>query len=283
VSNVLVDTDRTGPDAWAQLAGAQVLTQIASGDRWRLYAYDASRLDTYLDLATREGPAPELQRSGFGPNPAIAGRAVFARLEWAGQTTGQARLQATGPAGGFSREVAVGAQPTETLALPIPLDAPVGTYRLDLALAGGRTLALGDFAVGRLFQGEDLGGIVPGDSRGWTTLGGKAYHGDVAALAFNIGSTARQATPPIAAGEYCIEAGVWDYGTDNADAVEVGLGDARTQLEWSGAVAQARQVRGRLVLDRESGQLVMRVVRRDQPGVVLDWIEVYPAAGVSCA
>jgi hypothetical protein len=42
-------------------------------------------------------------------------------------------------------------------------------------------------------------------------------------------------------------------------------------------------VRGRLVLDRESGQLVMRVVRRDQPGVVLDWIEVYPAAGVSCA
>src|SRR6266566_9050839 len=43
VTDVLVDMDRTDSAAWAQLASAEILTPIASGDRWRLYSYDSSR------------------------------------------------------------------------------------------------------------------------------------------------------------------------------------------------------------------------------------------------
>jgi hypothetical protein len=282
VTDVLVETG-SGTEGAALLARAQVLTPIASGPGWNLYAYDPSKLDGFLEVATQEGPGPELARSGIGPSPVIAGRAVFARLQWASAAHGEARLVATGSPGSFSRDVTVGAGPVETLALPVPLDAPVGQYRLALVLPGGRSLALGEFAVGRLLQAEDMGGIVPGDSQGWTTLAGNLYSGGLAALAVHAGATAHQAAAPIPAGDYCIDVGVYDYGTGQANIIEAGLSGGTSLLEWSGSVPQVRELRGRLLLDSASGELLLRVVQRGQPGVIVDRIEVYPAGGASCA
>jgi len=284
VTAVIVDMDRTDPGAWAQLADAEILTTIASGDRWRLYRYDPEKLDGFLDLPTAEAPGPELQRGGAGPQIAVAGRAVFARLEWNQRNPSQARLEAKGieTTGRFSRQVMVGAEPTETLALPIPLDAPVDGYTLNLVLGNGRTLPVGQFEVGRLFQAEDLGGVVPGGSASWTTVDGPAYQGGLAAIAVNTGSTTHQSTPPIDPGAYCVAARVHDDGSGQRDSIEASIGGASAQLAWSGPVAGMRTVRAPLTLGSRSGQLAMRLVQRGQAAAIVDSLEIYPLVVGAC-
>jgi hypothetical protein len=284
VTEVIVDMERTEPGAWAQLAEAEILTPIASGDRWRLYHYEPERLDGFLDLPTREAPGPDLQRSGAGPEIAVAGRGVFARLEWNQRNPSQARLEAKGidSRGRFGRQVMVGAEPTETLALPIPLDAPVNQYALNLVLGDGRTLPLGEFEVGRLFQAEDLGGVVPGGSANWSTVDGPAYQGGLAAVAVNSRATAHQPTPPIAPGNYCVAVRAYDDGSSQPNVIEASLGGAGARLAWSGSVAGMRVVRAPLTVDGKSGQMVMRVVERGQAAVIIDSLEIYPAVVGDC-
>lgn len=284
VTDVLVDMDRTDAKAWAQLASAEILSPIASGDRWRLYRYDASGLDGYLDLPTQTAPGPELARSGIGPQQAVAGRAVFARLEWNRGAAGSASLQAasSGSTYTFSRTVEIaGAGSSETLALPIPADTPVGEYRLSLTLSGGQTLPLGGFQVGRLYQAEDLGGVVAGDSTGWTILGGAAYEGGLSASADRPGSTARQAILPIDVGSYCMGLRVDDNGATQANALEVTLGGASANLSWSGSAPGMRWVRTPITLDRPGSQLGMRLIQRGQ-ALVVDSLEIYPLIQGEC-
>ena len=286
VTDVLVDMDRTGAAAWAQLANAEILTVIASGERWRLYSYDPLKLDGYLNLATQAGPDPELARSGVGPGVALAGRAVFARLQWNQGATGKARLQADalGSAETFGRTIEVGsAGSSDTLALPIPVYAPVGQYRLSLVLSDGRSLNLGRFDVGLLYQAEDMGGVVAGDSSGWTILGGSAYQGTLSASAIRLGSTARQAIPPAGAGSYCVSALVYGDGTNQPNVLEVTLGDAGVQLSWSGSAPGMRWVRAAITLDRPGGQLGMRLIRRGKRAVVVDSLEFYPLVEGECS
>ena len=286
VTDVIVDMDRTDAEAWAQLASAAILAPIASGDRWRLYRYDPAMLDGYLDLPTQLGPGPELARSGVGPQKAVAGRAVFARLQWNQGAAASARLQADalGSARTFSRRVEVGgAGSSETLALPIPSDAPVGQYSLRLVLSGGESLPLGRFEVGLLYQAEDMGGVVAGDSSGWTMAGGPAYQGGIAAIATKPGSAAHQAIPPADAGSYCVGARIYDYGTNQSNVIEVTLGGARAQLSWSGSVPGMRWVRTAITLDRADGQLGMRLIRRGQAAVLVDSLEIYPLIEGACA
>jgi hypothetical protein len=286
VTDVIVDMDRTDAAAWAQLATAEILSPIASGDRWRLYRYDARMLESYLDLPTQEGPGPDLARSGVGPQKALAGRAVFARLQWNQGAAGSARLQADalGSARTFSRTVEVGgAGSSETLALPIPSDAPVGQYSLRLVLSGGESLPLGRFEVGLLYQAEDMGGVVAGDSSGWTMVGGPAYQGGMAAIATKPGSSAHQAIPPADAGSYCLGARIYDYGTNQSNSIEVTLGGARAQLSWSGSVPGVRWVRTAITLDRAGGQLGIRLIERGQAAVLVDSLEIYPLVDGACS
>lgn len=286
VTDVLVDMDRTDAAAWAQLASAAILSPIASGDRWRLYSYGARMLDGYLDLPTHEGPGPELIRSGIGPQRALAGRAVFARLLWNQGVFGSVRLEAVAVSGTktFSRTVEVGGSlPTETVALPVPLDAPIGQYRLSLVQSGGRSLLLGEFEVGHLYQAEDMSGVVAGDSRGWTILGGSAYEGGLTAIATTQGSAARQAIPPLEAGGYCVGAHVYDYGTDQLNVLEVTLGDAGAQIAWSGSNAGMRWVRTAITLHRTGGQLGIRLIQRGQRASAVDSLEIYRLVGGACS
>jgi hypothetical protein len=282
VTDVLVDTARTDAAAWAQLASAEILVPIASGPSWRLYRYDPQMLDGYLDLPTQVGPGPELARSGIGPQQALAGRAVFARLEWNQSASGSARLQADalGSTTTFSRTVAVGSSgASETLALPIPSDAPAGPYELSLVLSGGQSLPLGQFQVGLLYQAEDMGGVVAGNASGWTILGGPNYQGGLAAVATKPGSAAHQVIPPASAGSYCVGALVYDYGNGQSNVLDVTLGGAVAQLSWSGSVPGMRWVRTAITIDRAGGQLGMRLIQRGQAAGVVDSLEIDPLVG----
>jgi hypothetical protein len=284
VTDVLVDMDRTDAAAWEQLATASILTPIASGDRWRLYRYDPQMLDGYLNLAVEAAPGPELAASGIGPQLALAGRAVFARMQWNQAFAGQARLRADGVNSTltFSRPVALVTGSTETLALPIPTGAPVGQYRLSLDLGGGRSVALGSFDVGLLYQAEDMGGVVAGEASGWSTLGGSAYQGAMSAVATRLGSSTNQPIPPVVTGSYCMSARVYDYGTSETTIVDATLGSAVTRLSWSGSTPGMRWVGGAIVLDRSAGQLGMRLIQRGQKAVIVDAVELYPLVDGRC-
>jgi len=269
VTDVLVDTDRTDPQAWDLIESAQILTPVAGNSTWRLYRYDPTKLASFLDLT-----------DSVGPEHVLAGRAVFAQMGAGNPVTGTVRLEATGPGGTFSRDLAVNGQ---TLALPVPLDSPLGTYHLTVATPGGPSRVLGDFTVGRLFQAEDLGGVAPGRAQGWTTQGGPIYHGALAAAATDVGASAEQRTPPLAAGVYCVTATVFDYGTGDANELEVGAkGSAGADVSWAGATAGPRDVTASMTVDEPSDMLVMRVVSRGQPRVVVDQLQLYPRAGGAC-
>ena len=284
VTDVLVDMDRTGPEAWAQLAGARILSPIASGTRWRLYRYDPSMLDSYLALPTQSGSSPKLERVGVGPRVALAGRAVFARVLWQDHA-GVSRLQAnaTNSTRTFGRVVDLGpAGTSETLALPIPSDAVAGQYQLSLILGGGGSLLLGQFDVGRLYQAEDMGGVVAGNSSAWTILGGSTYEGSLAAAATNPLSATRQTIQPVEAGNYCLGARVYDDGAGRANVIEITLGDASAQVSWSGSAVGTRWVRTAVALDRTGGQLGMRLIERGQAAVIVDALEFYPLVEGEC-
>ena len=283
VTDVLVDMDRTDSAAWAQLASAEILTPIASGDRWRLYRYDSSRLDAYLDLPLQQGPGPAIEHTGIGPQNVVAGRAVFARVQWNRSAAGSARLQAEGLGGTYSRTIDFGAEgSTDTFALPIPSDAPPGVYRLSLELSGQTSTFLGRFEVGRLYQAEDMGGVAAGESPGWTIVGAPRYEGTLAAGATNPGSSASQAIPPTGPGGYCIGARVYDYGTNQVNALRVTLGDAVAQMSWSGSTPGMRWVRAPVTLDRTGGQLGIRLAQRGQAAVMVDALEIFPLVEGTC-
>jgi hypothetical protein len=141
---------------------------------------------------------------------------------------------------------------------------------------------MGTFDVGRLYQAEDMGGVIAGDSRGWTVNGGSAYQGGLAAAAVIVGSTAHQAIPPLPAGGYCVGARVYDDGSSNANAVDVSLGDAHVQLVWSGSSAGLRWMRSAVTTGSAAGRLAIAVAQRGQAGVVVDALEIYPLEG-TCA
>jgi hypothetical protein len=286
VTDVLVDTDRTGPGAWAQLASAQILVPIASGDRWRLYSYDPRLLDQYLNLPTQSGPGPELAFSGVGPQQVQAGRAVFARLEWNHGASGNARLQADalGSTASYSRTIDAGnVGATATLALPIPSDAPIGQYRLSVVTAGGKTLGLGQFEVGHSYQAEEMGGVTADGAGGWTIVGGPAYEGGAAAGATIPQSSTHQTIRPIEAGSFCVGARVYDDGSGRSNALQVALGGGTATLTWSGPAAGVRWVSAPLTLGRAGGQLETRLIARGQAAVVVDALAIYPLVAGSCS
>ena len=273
VTHVLVDLEGENAAALRQLASAKILVQVASGDGWLLYRYDRTGLDAFLDLAT-----------GTGPHQVLAGRAVFGRVEWRG-APGPARLEAdqVGGTQTFSRKIQLAVSPpSETWALPIPLDAPVGQYDLRVVSADGASIGVGTFEVGRLYQAEDMGGVIAGDSRGWTVEGGSAYQGGLAASAVNVGSTAHQAIPPLSPGSYCVAARVYDDGSTNTNTIDVSLGDAHTQMAWSGPSAGLRWVREAVTPGQLAGGIAITLVQRGQPGVVVDAVEVYPLVEGEC-
>ncbi len=285
VTDVLVDMDRTDPIAWAQLASAQILIPIASGDRWRLYSYDPQMLDSYLNLQTQSGPGPELANSGVGPHQVLAGRAVFARLQWSQAVSGTARLQAAGLDSSFSFSRAIdmgGASAPQTVALPIPSSAPVGQYHLSVVLSGGQSLSIGEFEVGHSYQAEEMGGVTADDSRGWTIVGGPAYLGGAAAVATNPGSATHQAIPPIAAGSFCLGARVYDDGSNRSNSLEVTLGGSSVDLVWSGSVQGVRWVRAPITFSQAGGQLETRLTHRGQAVAVVDAFEIYPLVAGGC-
>ena len=283
VTDVIVDMDRTDPAAWSQLAGAQILTTVASGARWRLYRYDPSMLDSYLDLPMQQQNGPELTSSGIGPQLAVAGRAVFARIRWGQLVTGSARLtaEAVGSTDTFSRTVAVGGSSTETFALPIPTNTPAGQYRLSL-VTGGATIPVGTFEVGDLYQAEDMGGVVAGDSSGWTIVDGSAYEGGLAAIATRLGSATNQSIPPVAAGSYCVAARVQDDGSNRANILDIEVGAANAQVSWSGSLAGTRWVQTAIALDGTGGRLGMRLVQRGQAAAIVDALEIDPMVEGTC-
>lgn len=286
VTDVLVDMDRTDATAWEELASAKILSPIASGDRWRLYRYEPLMLDGYLKLPIAAGPGPELASSGIGPQPALAGRAVFARVQWNQTFSGNARLQADALDANlrFSKTIeVVGSGPSETFALPIPTDTPVGHYRLSLVLSGGQSIALGRFDVSLLYQAEDMGGVVAGDAGGWSILGGSAYQGALSAASTRPGSTTHQPIPPAIAGRYCVGARVYDDGANQASVLEVTLGGATAQISWSGSTPGMRWLRSAITLDRPGGQLGMRLIQRGQAAMVVDALEVYPLVEGDCS
>ena len=297
VTQVLVDLEGENTTALRQLASAQILVQVASGDGWLLYRYDPTRLDAFLDLASQQQTGPDLARIGLGPRQALAGRAVFARVQLNPSiggpirqpspfVAGPARLEAdaAGSARSFSRAVTVvGSMSTQTWALPIPLDAPVGAYTLRLVFAGGKTVPLGTFAVGRLYQAENMGGVIAADSRGWTVDSGFAYQGGLAAAAVNVGSTASQLIPSLAAGRYCVAARVYDDGSNSSNSIDVALGEAHAQMAWSGQSSGMRWIRSPVTVERGVGRLAVEVVQRGQPGVVVDAFEIYPLLEGPCS
>ncbi|HEY2599247.1 MAG TPA: DUF6541 family protein [Candidatus Dormibacteraeota bacterium] len=286
VTDVLVDMDRTGPAAWDQLANAQILTVVASGDRWRLYSYDPRMLDQYLNLPANPGPGPELARSGLGPQQVQAGRAVFARLEWSQGASGSARLQADalGSTASYSRTIDAGnTSSTGTVALPIPSDAPIGQYRLSVVTAGGQTLGLGEFEVGHSYQAEEMGGVTADGTGGWTIVGGPAYQAGAAASAINPGSATHQTIRPIDAGRFCVGARVYDDGSGRSNVLQVTVGGADASLTWSGLAAGVRWVRAPITLERVGGQLGTRLMARSQSAAVVDALEIYPLVEGACS
>ncbi|HVD46677.1 MAG TPA: hypothetical protein VNG70_05280 [Candidatus Limnocylindria bacterium] len=285
VTDVLVDMDRTNAAAWAQLANARILIPIASGDRWRLYTYEPRMLDQFLDLPTQEGPLPQVARSGVGPKMAIAGRAVFARVQFNQGAAGNARLQAVdlGSPFAFSRAIEVGSSSSsDTYALPIPADAPAGHYQLSVVMNGGDPVPLGRFVIGRVLQAEDMGGVVAGDSKGWSVLSGAEYQGGLAAIATDPRSAASQAILPVKAGTYCLGALVYDYGTSKPNIIQVTLGSVTAQLAWAGSVPGVRWVNMPVTLYQTGGQLGMLVTQRGQRNVIVDSLEIYPQINGSC-
>jgi hypothetical protein len=286
VTHVLVDLEGENTTALRQLATAQILVQVASGDGWLLYRYDPTRLDAFLDLATQPLSGPDVAAFGAGPQQVLAGRAVFGRVEWNGGATGAARLEAdlVGATGSFSRAVTAAGSPhsSETWALPVPPDAPVGQYNLRFVLPSGNSVAIGTFEVGRLYQAEDMGGVIAGDSRAWTVEGGGAYQGGLAASAVNVGSTAQQAIPPLPAGSYCVAARVYDDGSTNTDTIDVSLGDGHVQMAWSGPSAGLRWVRSVVTAGQPAGRVAITLVQRGQPGVLVDALEIYPLVEGEC-
>lgn len=285
VTDVMVDTDRTDPAAWVQLASAQILSPVASGPKWRLYHYDSTMLDGYLDLSMQAGADAQVPTSGVGPLVAASGRAVFVRLQWKGAEV-SARLQADAVDSkqAFGRTIDVSAAASETFALPIPTNTPAGRYRLSLVLSDGRSVALGEFAVGGLYQAEDMGGVVAGDSTGWTVVGATIYHGGLAASATRPGSSARQAIPAVDAGTYCAAALVFDNGTHQSNVLDFTLGDGDAQLMWVGASPGLRWVRTPIVVNTVAGQLGMRLVQAGQGAMIVDSLEIYPVIqGITCS
>ena len=282
VTDVMVDRSETDLRAWDELATSGFLVPIAGNDVWHLYAFDASRLQPALAIDLHEATGPNATEVGVEPSAAYAGRAVFGRVVWSNPAPAQAMLVADGPEGTFRHSVGIGRATDEIVALPVPLNAAIGLYTLDLQLASGDSIQLGTFDVGRIFQGEDLGGIVPGNGAGWTTTGDLKYQGDLAAVAVNEGAAAHQATPAVAPGSYCVIAFVEDDGTGATNEILVGLGQATTTLSWSGALSGMRDVRGRLDTTAPSGELVMRLVQRDQSRAVVDAIAIFPSTPQSC-
>jgi hypothetical protein len=277
---VMVDTDHTTPEAWAKLASAPILQTVASGSNWRLYRYDPDGLATYADLSTTPGPAPDIARSGIGPAVVVSGRAVLVRIDWAAQPSGHVRLTARGvsQSATFGRDISG----SGTFALTVPLDAAVDRYQVNVAAAGQSEVQLGEFSVARLFQGEDLGGIVPGNTSGWTTTMGDQYLGTLAADAVHPGSLAHQSTSPIDAGDYCVAARVSDDGSGRANSIQVALTDSGTDLSWSGTTRGLKWVTGTLRVDSRSSQLTMRAVQRGQGAIIVDALELYAKPSAGC-
>jgi hypothetical protein len=284
VTNVLVDMDRTPAAAWVQLATAAILVPVAGGDSWRLYSYDPSMLDAYLDLHTQAGPDPQLA-FGVGPQMALAGRSVFARLQGNPSATGSARLtaDALGSTRIFSRVVEITSAFSQTFALPIPSDTPAGQYRLTLVPSAGQPIALGRFDVGRLYQAEDMGGVVAGDSNGWTIGGGLDYQGTLAAAATRPGAMTRQPILPVDAGSYCMAVRVYDDGSGQSNVIQATLGGATAQLIWSGSAKGMRWVRTEITLPSSGGQLGTALIQSGQGKAIVDALEFYPFVSGACS
>ena len=127
-----------------------------------------------------------------------------------------------------------------------------------------------------------MGGVVAGESPGWTIVGAPRYEGTLAAGATNPGSSASQAIPPTGPGGYCIGARVYDYGTNQVNALRVTLGDAVAQMSWSGSTPGMRWVRAPVTLDRTGGQLAIRLAQRGQAAVMVDALEIFPLVEGTC-
>jgi hypothetical protein len=211
---------------------------------------------------------------------------VFARVEWSQGASGSARLQADalGSSVSYARTFEAGrAGSTETFALPIPPDAPIGQYRLSLVMGGGLATSLGQFAVGHVYQAEDMGGVTAADDGRWTIVGGSAYQGGVAAKATIPGSATRQAIRQIDAGRFCVGARVYDDGTGRSNVLAVTVGGAEAELAWSGSAAGMRWIRAPVTLDGAAGRLGTRLIQRAQALAIVDALEVYPLMDGACS
>jgi hypothetical protein len=285
VTFVMVDVVRDGRPAWDWIAGQKELTQVAGGEGWELYRFDASQIDRALEIPLTDGV-------GVFPSRAIAGRAVFVRFTSPGPGV-PVELTADGLTSGASYK----AQFTPSGQSGVPVTAPlllpdsarVDRYTLTVSIPGKAPITAGPVAVGHAYEAEYFAGVVFNYARGfarnagWKSVDNIAYNRAGAASALRTGSVAAHplAEPP---GDYCLSLFVYDAGAGGAYSIDVDLGGNVAGATWSGGPKGVRELEVAASVGTASHQVTYWVPAGARVGAIVDRITLYPAVpGGTCS
>lgn len=281
VTFVMADQTRDGKATWDWIAAQQELTTVASGKGWKLYRFDPTLIDQALNVpivSTAQGAV------GFFPPRVIAGRAVFVRIESAGQG-GIAHVSIAGPSATYQATIAVPAQAGAMVTVPVllPDSAPVDSYEVNVIVPGATPFKDGRVDVGHAYEAEYFAGVYqayrPGFARnaGWQVLNNTIYLGAQAASVLIVGSVASHPLTE-APGNYCLSLFVYDAGDGKPHTIDVGLGGTTAGAIWSGSTKGVRELEMAATVGTTSRKLTYWVPRGSPLGAVIDRITLYPTS-----
>ncbi len=285
VTFVMSDLARDGVASWNWVAGQKELSPVAAGSGWKLYRFDASRVDQALRIPLNQGV-------GLLPSRVIAGRAVFVRftapvqgalvhVTAVGLTSGatyQAQLTVPIPAGATSQAGA-----TFTVPLLLPDSARVDRYAVTVSAPGSAPLVAGEVAVGHAYEAEFFADVILNYRRGfarnagWEVINSAAFDRGQAVSALRAGAVAGHPLTE-APGEYCLSLVVYDAGDGRAHTLDVGLGGNVASATWSGQSKGMREVELAASSGAASHQITYWVPAGAGVGAIVDRITLYPMA-----
>lgn len=283
VTFVMADEARDGLASWSWIAGQKELTTVASGQAWKLYRFDADRIDQALaipiDARTGGGAA-------FFPSRVIAGRAVFVRIASAGQG-GRAEVFAAGSTSGatYRTSIAVPNQAGATVTVPIllPDSARVDSYEINVIVPGADPIKAGRVEVGHAYEAEYFAGVYENYRRGfarqagWETLNNVVYARGQAASALLVGSVASHPLAE-APGNYCLSLRVYDDGDGRVHSVNISFGGNQLGTSWSGSAKGVRDLEMAAGVGTSSHEVTYWVPSGARTGAVVDRITLFPTA-----
>jgi hypothetical protein len=167
-------------------------------------------------------------------------------------------------------------------ALPLPSDAPVAAYRLQLDRPDGSTSTLGRIPVGREYELESFPiplEEAPAPNRqppAWVLYEQSIYQRHQAARTNRL-EAVRRPIAPLPPGRYVVFVRVFEDPYPLANVLEVRFGGAAASVMWSGQSNQVRWISNPIETTVIATDLELAPVRVEQNWLIVDAVRIYPA------